>query len=201
MTSARDMARTKEKIVICICGLAGSGKSTVAKKIAKHYGLKYYSGGDALKAVAAEQGYDTDEKGWWETKHGMNFLQRRLNDLELDRKVDEKLLSWATEGNIVLDSWTMPWLFKDCFKIWLEASEEMRAQRVAKRDNLGIVEALEFLREREKKTREIYKKLYGFNVGEDLEPFDLILDVSHLDEEEVFETLCLALDNIFFKKE
>ena len=200
MTSTQGISRTKKKITICVCGLAGSGKSTVAKKIASRYGLKYYSGGDALKAVAADLGYDADEEGWWETERGMNFLHRRLNDLGLDRKVDEKLLSWAKDSAIVLDSWTMPWLFRDCFKIWLEASEEVRAQRVAKRDNLSVEEALGFLRERERKTRKIYKKLYGFNLGEDLDPFDLILDVSQLGEEEVFETLCLALDNLLFKK-
>ncbi|RLI38865.1 hypothetical protein DRO64_11335, partial [Candidatus Bathyarchaeota archaeon] len=42
---------SERKIVICICGMAGSGKSTAAKRLAQHYGLKYFSGGDALKAV------------------------------------------------------------------------------------------------------------------------------------------------------
>ena len=43
-------------LVICISGMAGTGKSTLAKKLAEKYGLRYYSGGDALRALAAEQG-------------------------------------------------------------------------------------------------------------------------------------------------
>ncbi|MEM2561596.1 MAG: AAA family ATPase, partial [Candidatus Bathyarchaeia archaeon] len=32
--------------------MAGSGKSTQAKRIAEQYNLKYYSGGEALKQLA-----------------------------------------------------------------------------------------------------------------------------------------------------
>jgi len=192
--------QNSEKIIICISGLAGSGKSTVAKRIAKHYRLKYYSGGDALKAVAAEMGYKKTEKGWWETDWGKRFLNERLENLDLDRRVDEKMLKWAKEGNVVLDSWTMPWLLEDGLKIWLDASEDIRARRIAERDGISVEEALKRMRERESKTKEIYRRLYGFRLGEDFEPFQVILDVSKLSKEEVFRTLCLIIDNLLFKK-
>ncbi|MEM2455141.1 MAG: AAA family ATPase, partial [Candidatus Bathyarchaeia archaeon] len=126
-----------EKIIICISGLAGSGKSTAARRIAKHYGLKFYSGGDALKVVASEMGYSVSERGWWETEDGIRFLEERLRNPDIDKKVDEKMMMWAKEGNVVLDSWTMPWLLKEGFKIWLDASEEIRAARIAKRDKIS----------------------------------------------------------------
>jgi cytidylate kinase len=186
----------KQKIVICISGMAGSGKSTVAKRLAEFYGLKYYSGGDALKAVAAEMGYKTAGEGWWETAEGIKFLKKRLGNLEIDRKVDEKLLDCANRGGVVLDSWAMPWLLKKGFKIWLEASEKVRTQRLAERDNLSQEIALKVLREKEAKTKAIYKKLYGFKLGEDYEPFQLILDVDLLNKDEVYEALRLAIDNL-----
>lgn len=185
-----------KRLVLCICGMAGSGKSTVAKKLAEHYGLKYRSGGDALKAVAAEMGYRTTGEGWWETEEGIRFLGKRLNNLEIDRKVDEKLLEWAERGGVVLDSWAMPWLLKKGFKVWLEASEQVRARRIAKRDNLSLEAAERFLKEKEAKTKEIYRKLYGFRLGEDLTPFHLILDVNRLGKTEVFEALRMAIDNL-----
>ena len=191
---------TERKIVICISGLAGSGKSTAAKRLAKHYNLKYYSGGDALKAIASEMGYKTLEKGWWETAEGMNFLKKRLENLELDRLIDRKMLEWGREGNVVLDSWTMPWLLKEGFKIWLEASKHVRAQRIAKRDGISIEEALRLMRERESKTKEIYERLYGFRLGEDFKPFHVILDVNNLNQEEVFKALCMVIDRMVFKK-
>ena len=186
----------KNKLVICVSGMAGSGKSTVAKRLAEHYSLKYYSGGDALKAVAVEMGFRTTGEGWWETAEGAKFLEERLGNLDIDRKVDEKLLGWARRGGVVLDSWAMPWLLKGGFKIWLETSEKVRAQRLAERDGLGSEDALKALREKEAKTKVIYKKLYGFNLGEDLEPFQLIIEVDLLDKDEVFEALRLAINNL-----
>jgi cytidylate kinase len=186
----------KQKTVICISGMAGSGKSTVAKRLAEYYGLEYYSGGDALKAVAAEMGHKTAGEGWWETAEGIKFLKKRLGNLEIDRKVDEKLLDCANQGGVVLDSWAMPWLLKKGFKIWLEASEKVRTQRLAERDNLSPETALMVLREKEDKTKAIYKKLYGFRLGEDFEPFQLILDVNLLNKDEVYETLRLAINNL-----
>jgi cytidylate kinase len=176
--------------------MVGSGKSTAAKRLAEYYGIKYYSGGDALKAVAAGMGHKTAGEGWWETAEGIKFLEKRLDNLEIDRKVDEKLLGWAKRGGVVLDCWALPWLLKKGFKIWLEATEKVRTQRLAERDNLSPEMALRVLREKEAKTKAIYKKLYGFKLGEDFEPFQLILDVNLLNKDEVYETLRLAIDNL-----
>jgi len=191
----------EKKLVICICGMAGSGKSTLAKRIAEHYGLKYYSGGDALKAVAAELGYRTSGEGWWETEEGIRFLQERLNNPEIDRRVDQKQLEWAEKGGAVFDSWALPWLLKDGFKVWLEASEEVRAKRIAERDGLSYSEALKFLRKKEARTKAIYKKLYGFNLGMDFSPFHLIIDVNLLDKDEVFETLRMVINKLLLGRE
>jgi cytidylate kinase len=180
--------------------MAGSGKSTVAKKLAKTYGLKYYSGGDALKAVALDLGYNATSEGWWETQEGVSFLRKRLKNLEFDRKIDQKLIEWTKKGGVILDSWAMPWLLKKGFKIWLEASEKVRAKRIAFRDNLNNDEALKFLRRKESKTKAIFKKLYGFNLGKDFSPFHLILDVNQLSKEEVFKSLCLTIDNLILGK-
>ncbi len=190
----------KEPVIICVCGMAGSGKSTVAKKLAEKYGLKYYSGGDALKALAIEKGYKPIEKGWWESPEGLSFLDNRNRNPEFDKAVDKKLLEVAEQGNVVLDSWTMPWLLKKGFKIWLEASAKKRAERVAKRDGISIEKALEALRSKEEKTKSIYKKLYGFSLGEDFTPFHLILDTDNLTADEVFQTLVAVLDRLVFNK-
>jgi cytidylate kinase len=199
MNARKKKAKARKLIIICISGLAGSGKSTLARKLAHRYGLKYFSGGDALKALAAEQGYRSVEHGWWESEEGMHFLEKRRTNPRFDEAVDNRLLELAREGNVILDSWTMPWLVKDAFNIWLEASPEKRAERVAKRDRIGAEEALEALRRKEKQTRAIYRKLYGFSLGEDFAPFYLILDTDNLTAKEVFQILCTVMDNVVLK--
>ena len=202
MSRNEKMKSTKEKsIVVCISGMAGTGKSTLAKKLAKKYKLKYYSGGDALKALAAEEGYNSSSRGWWESPEGLSFLEKREKNLKFDKAVDDKLLEYAQRGNVLLDSWTMPWLLKTGFKIWLLASIEKRAERVAKRDKITVKDALQILKEKEARTKAIYKKLYGFNLGEDFAPFHLVLDTDNLNAKEVFQVLCMVIDNVILKSE
>ena len=193
--------RVKPKMILCICGMSGSGKSTVAKRLGEYYGLSYYSGGAALKAVAGDMGYKVSEVGWWETEEGLRFLEKRTNSLEIDQRVDEQQLKLAEKGDVILDSWAMPWLLKGGFKIWLEASEEVRAQRLAGRDGLGYKKALKILREKERRTRAIYRKLYGFELGEDFSPFHLILDVNQLSKDEVLKALRMAVDRIVLDRQ
>lgn len=187
-----------KKVVICISGMTGSGKSSVAKRLAHTYGLKYFSGGDALKLLAQEEGFNSAVKGWWETTGGLDFLQQRMENSSFDQKIDEKLLNLATEGNVVLDSWTMPWLLNEGFKVWLEASVNVRANRVVTRDKITLEKALKALTEKDEKTRQIYKKLYGFDLGNDLTPFDLILATDELEPDEVFHAVRLVTDRLVF---
>ena len=180
--------------------MTASGKSTVARKVAEKYNLRLYSGGDALKALAQEAGNAPTERGWWESKEGLKFLSRRLTDPDFDKKVDSKLLEVAKEGNVVLDSWTMPWLLKGGFKVWIDASKQTRIKRLAKRDRISIKKASQVLDEKEEKTKAIYKRLYGFNLGEDFSPFDLFLDTDKLDADEVFQTVALVIDHVLLRK-
>lgn len=194
------MTTAKRSIVLCLAGMTACGKSTAARRLAKRYDLKYVSGGAVLKQLAARMEYKTGGKGWWETREGMRFMEHRLRDPRFDKQVDRELLEWAQRGNIVLDSWTMPWLLKNGFKIWLEVSAEERAKRLARRDGISIMDAEKAVREKDGKTKRIYKSLYGFKLAEDFSPFDLILDSERLTSDEVFETLSLVVDRLVLGK-
>jgi len=196
--TAKQMA--KRNIVICIAGMTACGKSTVARRLAEKYGLKYVSGGTALKELAIRMGYKAQERGWWETTEGTRFLERRLRDSRFDKQVDAELLNWAEQGNVVLDSWTMPWLFKNGFKIWIEVSLQERAKRLAHRDKMSLREAEKAITEKDGKTKRIYERLYGFKLGEDFSPFDLVLDTELLSANETFGTLSLVIDRLVLKK-
>ena len=190
----------KKKFVICISGMTGSGKSSVAKRLAEKYGFRYFSGGDALRILAKEEGYNSDVRGWWESSEGLNFLKQRMSDPAFDKKIDEKLLELAAEGNIVLDSWTTPWLLKEGFKVWLDASSQVRAMRVVTRDHICFEDALNALTEKDERTRQIYKNLYGFDLGHDFTPFNLVLSTDELDPDDVFYAVSLVTDKLVFCK-
>ena len=126
------------------------------------------------------KGINSGSNGWWESAEGLRFLEKRMQDSCFDKAVDGKLLEVAGQGGVLLDSWTMPWLVKGGFKIWLSASVERQAERIARRDKMSVQEALLALREKEARTKAIYKGLYGFVLGEDFSPFDFVLDTDNL---------------------
>ena len=186
-----------KRIVICISGLAATGKSTLAKRLAESLNLRYVSGGDGLKMLAVERGYRPGGREWWETEDGMRFLEERLRNPEFDKLVDQKLIELAKAGNVVIDSWVLPWLYRGGFNIWLKAKTEVRAERMARRSGISVEEARRLLEKRDSESIELYKKLYGIEVGRDFEPFHLVLDTSDLDESAVYRIVLQAVKEFF----
>jgi len=121
---------------VIISGPPAVGKTTVAKGLAEEFSLKYLSGGDALKELAREEGFQSEGDDWWDTTEGMKFLSQRSQNPEFDKKVDEKLKELFHQGGIVITSYTLPWLVDDGIKIWLEGTHDSSASRMTTRDDM-----------------------------------------------------------------
>lgn len=172
---------------IVISGPPAVGKTTVAKGLADEFQLQYLSGGDVLKAMAKEQGFNSDGDDWWDTEDGMKFLNQREQNSEFDKNLDEKLTGLFNKGGMVITSYTLPWLIKDGIKIWLEGSHASSTKRMQSRDNMTSEEAYEVTKERYDKNRALYKKLYNFDFGEDKSVFDLIINTDNLTAKQVID--------------
>jgi len=194
------MTAKRQNVVICLAGLTACGKSTAARRLAERFGLKYVSGGTALKELALKLGYKAKKRGWWESAEGIRFLEQRARDPKFDKQIDAELLELALRGNVVFDSWTMPWLSKTGFKIWLEVSAEERAKRLTRRDDINLRDARRIIKEKDSRTKEIYEHLYGFSLGEDYSPFDLTLDSESLSSDEVFIVLSFVVEHLVLKQ-
>jgi CMP/dCMP kinase len=188
----------KNRVVI-ISGFAGSGKTTLARAISEEFRLRYVSASEILRELARELGAtEGDSKDWWETEKGMEFVKKRGEDMSFDKELDDRLLSLiGREQSIVVDSKTMGNLSKVGFRIWLGASSENRANRVAGRDNVSSKEVSMKLNDRDEVDKGIYKKLYDFNLGEDFDNFDLILDTDSFGIEDIKEKVIDKIKNYF----
>ena len=172
---------------IIISGPPAIGKTTIAKGLAKEFGLTHLSGGDILKELAEEEGFETKGDDWWDTQEGIDFLSRRQENPEFDKQVDDKLKKLFSKGSVVITSYTLPWLVEGGVKIWLDGSKENSALRMTARDNSSKNEALEIVQKRYNENKIIYKELYGFEFGEDLSVFDKIIETDGLNVEQVLE--------------
>ena len=173
------------------------GKTTIAKGIAEEFGLTHLSGGDILKELAEEEGFKTGGDDWWDTQEGMNFLSQRQENSEFDKKVDDKLKKHFLDGNVVITSYTLPWLVEGGVKIWLEGSKENSAQRMTTRDNLSKDNALEIVQKRYQENKKIYKALYGFEFGKDLSLFDKVIETDGLDASQVLDIAKTVVRKLF----
>ncbi|MCV0391669.1 MAG: cytidylate kinase family protein [Nitrosopumilus sp.] len=172
---------------IVISGPPAVGKTTVAKGLAEEFHLQYLSGGDVLKEMAKEQGFDSDGDDWWDTEDGMKFLKQREENSEFDKKLDDKLIALFNQGGMVITSYTLPWLVDNGIKIWLQGSHASSTKRMQTRDNMSSEEAYEITKKRFDRNKALYKKLYNFNFGDDTSVFDLIINTDHLTAQQVID--------------
>ncbi len=185
---------------IIISGPPAIGKTTIAKGLAKEFSLVHLSGGDILKELAEEIGFETKGDDWWDTQEGINFLSHRQKNSEFDKNVDDKLKKLFSKGDVVITSYTLPWIVKGGVKIWLAGSKENSTQRMITRDNLSKNDALEIVQKRYNENKVIYKTLYGFVFGEDLSVFDKIIETDDLNAEQVLEIAKSTVRNFFEAK-
>ena len=66
---------------------------------------------------------------------------------------------------------------KDKFR---KQAQEKRSERMSKRDNISISEALDILKMRDRENKNIYKNIYGSQFGENKDVFDFIINTELL---------------------
>jgi CMP/dCMP kinase len=161
---------------IVISGWPAVGKTTMASEIAREFKFKLYNGGDILKMLARDKGYSVSGNDWWDTEEAKKFMAQRKTDPCFDKQVDKKLVEIVKTEKAVITSYTLPWLVEGPIKFWLKGSQLNRAKRMANRDNLSVEEAGKVIKTRDEQNKTIYRKLYGFDFGEDLTVFDFLIN-------------------------
>jgi len=176
------------KKIICIFGLAGSGKSMQVNLLGKYFKLEVIRASRLLREFNKK---DIKVKGWWEKEAGMQFTEERLNDLNIDRAFDQKLAMLVKKGNVIVDSWSLPWLLKkeELCSIYLIASQETRAKRISERDKIKKEQALQAVKKRDLENVKLFYNLYNARIDKDFNKFNLVLQTDALGINQVFEIL------------
>jgi cytidylate kinase len=79
---------------IILSGMPAVGKTTVARIIASKLGLKLVGGGDTLKEIALEEGYNAVGDDWWDTEEGMRFMEERSGSPEFGSLPRPRRATW-----------------------------------------------------------------------------------------------------------
>lgn len=170
---------------ITIFGLAGTGTSSAGKALAKRLDYEFKSSGNMFREMATDLGlsvYELDELSKTDSKY----------DLELDNRIKQ----FGENGeNFVVES-RLAWYFiPDSFKIKFICDFDERIRRVCERDGVEKDIAIEKTNQRENATFYRYKKYYDIEDYTLDSNFDLIIDTTNSNIEEVVETIVLAVEN------
>ncbi len=178
-------------VVIAISGQPGSGKTTVAREVARALGLRLRSSGSLFRELARKYGMEL-----------MEFHKYAEAHPEIDREVDAMALEEAKMGDAVLEGHLTAWVVRPYADIciYLKGAPEVRARRVALRDGRTFEEALREILEREELNKRRYKQIYSIDIA-DLAPFDLVVDTTYLSQADVaritLDFVCTALSAKF----
>lgn len=170
-------------MIITISGPPGSGKSTLSRILSVKLGMEHISMGDIFRKCAEDRCMCLAEYGLLAKQNG-----------DIDRELDAMQKRIAKEkDNIILEGRLSGFLVEADLKVWLQAPLEVRAGRIAKRENKPISIAIAETSEREECERERYLGYYNIDI-KDLSVYDMVIDSSKWDAEEISEIVMKAVE-------
>lgn len=162
---------------VSISGPPGSGKSTMARLVAKSLKLRLIMTGKVFRSQARQAGMDV---------HKYNQLAEK--DKAIDEKLDDEILRLAQQSDKVLVEGRLAGHLLHMknipsFKVYVTASGKIRAERIAKREKTKPEYESQTMAKRESSEKSRYKDFYGIDIS-DMSIYDLVVDTSDLTAEE-----------------
>ena len=169
-----------KKLRIAISGKSGCGNTTVSKLLSEKLNVKMIN--FTFRSLAEETGLTLPE-----------IIEKAKTDDSFDIAVDTRQVEMTKEDSCVLGSRLAIWMLKEAdIKVYLYASDEVRAKRIQNREGGSLDEIASFTRMRDEQDSFRYKKLYNID-NNDYSFVDLEIDTSLYNPEEIVEKIITLL--------
>ena len=166
-------------MIITITGDLGSGKSTVAKLVAKELKLNYYSTGSIFRKLALDMQLSLKDLG--ELAKTDKRIDKRIDDYQ--KKIGEKEDDFILEGRLGFHF--IPESVKVCLKVKLEeAAKRIILDNRSDEKFKSLAQAVESIKLRRKMEKDRYLELYSLDI-DDEKNYDLVIDTTVIPATEV----------------
>src|SRR5574344_1322864 len=165
-----------KELRIAISGKSGCGNTTVSTLLAKTLGIQLIN--YTFRQLAAEKGLSLAQ-----------VIENAKTDDSYDKYVDTHQVELAKKQSCVLGSRLAIWMLKEAdVKIYLLASDELRAKRILNREGGDLQKIKDFTSMRDNEDTKRYKKLYGID-NCDYSAADIKVDTSCNVPEEIVNSI------------
>ena len=169
-------------MLLTISGPSGSGKTTVANSLSQRLGFAHISAGEVFRELARERALSLEQ---------LSKLAEK--DSEIDQMVDTRQAELAqSHANVIVDGRLSGWVLKGDIAVWLKAPLEVRAERIARREDKDRAIALRETRTRDSSEAARYLAFYNIDTV-NLDIYDLIIDTRHWDQFAVIDIITQAV--------
>jgi cytidylate kinase len=172
-------------MIIVFAGLHGTGKSTIARKVAEAFGYTYYATGNVFRDLAKEKNMSLEEFSKYSETHP-----------EVDIELDNRIKEMAQSGkDYTFDGQMPPYLLGDLanLKILLKCNDDVRIRRMMQRDQRDFEAQKHETLVREASERQRFIDLYHVDIHDPVlikHTFDFVVDCTQMTIDEVFQ-FCL----------
>lgn len=167
-------------IRVAISGKSGCGNTTVSTLLSKKLDVTLIN--YTFRQLAAERGMTLAE-----------VIESARTDCSYDKYVDTHQVELARKESCVLGSRLAIWMLTEAdLKVFLYASDDMRAERIFKREGGDLQKIKEFTAMRDLEDSRRYKELYNID-NSDYAFADLVIDTSSYTPEEIVEQIVAEL--------
>lgn len=171
----------KKEVRIAISGKSGCGNTTVSTLLSQTLGITLIN--YTFRQLAAEKGLTLPQ-----------VIENAKTDDFYDKYVDTHQVELAEKESCVLGSRLAIWMLKKAdLKVYLYASDEIRAQRVFNREGGELAEIQRFTAMRDSEDTRRYKKLYGID-NNNYDFADLIIDTALYDPQQIVSLILTELE-------
>ena len=165
---------------VTISGHPGSGTSTLVEGLKDNLGWNSINGGEIFRNEAKKRGVSLAE-----------FGQICSEDESVDLQLDDILRQHIADDSInIVESRLAGWwayiMETDCIRIWLNVSEDERANRVTNREGISLEEAKIANAKRLMVDNERYQKMYDL-IPDDPTPYTHTIDATDITAQQVLE--------------
>jgi cytidylate kinase len=166
---------------ITVAGDIGSGKTTIARELARHAAAEMYSTGGIQRQLATTRGITT-----------LDLNRLAETDPSIDDQIDSYLKNLPA-GNLVVES-RMAWRFvPGTKKIFLYVLKQAAAERILRANRQDetyqlLDDAMLQISERRKSEIKRFGKYYGVNI-DDLRNYDRVIDTTYASPQAVVDRI------------